>query len=1812
MKAFKRLFIVLAAALPLFALSACVEDIRDEISEMELGRCLQPTELNAKVSSVTGVTTTFSWNVSKDADHYNLIVYTDKEMTAEYINETIEASQVPYVVDLGADASYYFKVQALSTVKAGSKWASYNDDGGEAKAVKTFAVKDNLFLKVSARDASSVSLNWSKEVSDFKDVDRIEYAPVGASETASYALTADNISNAAATVGNLTASTEYVFTLFFKSASRGQVDAWTMPDMSGLTEVSTTAALKQALTDGARIKLMMAGSPYIIKDVVESGQVDLTKSVEIYGEEAADGTKPVINGEFHLADAWEADSHLYFEGVEFNGMNGTYGFPIQKKNGGTADNIVIKSLIYKNCILTGYSKGLIYEWSKTMNIGELTWDSCDINNINSDGSAGGDVVDFRGASKIDKMNIVGNTIYQGMRTFIRIDAGTWGDIKVENNTMMNLCFVDNTNNAGIFGLQVVPASLSFKNNLVLNMVDKSVLGSVNAKYKTADDVAIAASNNWYYNVVETFFTTTYPAAKCAFSALDADPCYNAKGGLFNINPDSDIAGKGVGAPKWWTPYSKEPEDLTLNCLEGAHTWDLTNAKFFVGTSKEPMVRDGLMIVASENNPISFNDGVAQFANATVCNRKGLPTDGYLCFKVKEPGSVVVKPVGGDTYHVIVGTSPVESPSSVSVKGGASTLSDMGNAQKIVISDITEETLVYVYVSGAIGISRIAWSTDVSPVNTALPAPAPKAAPASFDEGEATDVTISWEPVENAASYSVVFSGKTYPVEETSYVIPGKTTAMLDAGSYTAQVFANPGKDDIYNTQSEAGSASFAVLPKGGGGESEEFIVASVEEFNNAVAAGKDFITFKYSDTPYEIGAMTLTAPLHLKGQTSGGKMTPIIANFTLSGEIKDADGKLGSVVFTGLDFVGNGSSVIIEDKTTAPVVDTVAIYDSYLHGTKALYDNSGKAVSDAQYLIFKGNLIDGCSDGADFIDLRTGAHHNFIFVNNTVANSCRTFVRTDATHEMNYATIRNNTFYKVATNSSSKDNNGIFHIRSAAGAGLLDYKVQNNLFYSILIETEPSNAAGFPKFRSKGGLTPNTITGNFFYNCEDREEKAAYSFFSYLEKEACIKGGGAILPADPCKDAANGDYTLTNGVAMNSNVGDPRWNPMRGSFPTSEISVANTDEFLTAVSAGKSVITLKAGDYDLTAVTDNADVSNGKLTIVNPLSLIGEGKVNFKGGFVFKTGTTRFTASGIAFDGASAVDNIFEIAEATVSMSSLIIRNCSFKAYKNRLFYMNCEGAIQSVEFLSDTFEGVSGADFTSGDFIDIRKGTATAVKVQGCTFANCVRTFARIDATTVLNSMVVMNNTFYNMCYVDSKDNNGIFHVRATSLAESDFIVRSNIFAGMKRAAETPTNPAGYPKLVSTNSASKIPTFIHNYYYDLDHSEGYDFWTNGRITEETATAKFGMILAEDPFKDAAAGDFTLVNALAASENVGDLRWNTARPQRPDGYFEAPDVTALLDGISAGKTDILLTGTTYDFTAVTGYDSVSGGCLTLTTGINIKGQFSHGLKPEIIGTFTTGAVGAGFTLNNLKLNGNASLSDMIIIAAGADVTSLNIVNCDITSFKNRLISGPNESVCGPVTVKGCIVSGVDGANFTGGDFIDFRKGTVKSIKVNGCTFFNAIRTFARVDAGVICNAVNVENNTFYNVLTALSKDNNGIMHIRSTTATANPRQIVVRRNIFAGSMPDEEGLAAAADNIKAAGFPKLVSTTSEKIAHPTISDNIFFGLKFSGDYNWWNTMTAESIAAAGTVLEETPFEADPTSGKFTVKTAYKGYGDLRW
>lgn len=1780
---------------------SCVEQLPELQEELDLFRCLVPTDLTAKVSN--GQVVQFNWTKAKGATYFVLEIYSDEGMT-QMVGQPheIPLDEVPFTITLDPDMEYYARVKGVDETGQlqDSKWAEF------AAPIATSAVKSNMFLEFVSKTSESVTVKW-EAIDD--ELQRIEWKTGEVTEKRD--LTADEIAAGQATVTGLKPATSYTISIWFASANRGEVVALTDPNLDGFTQVSDLAALQSALAAKApKIFVKSSDVPY------EIGVYDLTAGVEIVGEQGVDGSRPVLSGEFHIADGYDGNA-IRFESVELNGNKEAYGFALQLKNGGAEDKTV-ESIVFKNCNITAYSKGLFYEWGKKLTTNRLAWDGCVIYEVNKSFENGGDGIDFRNASDIKSLEVINSTVYNGFRTFLRLDAALIaGDIKIENNTFMNVSYnagSANGNNSGLMGIKCTPGTASFKNNLILNMPDGCGLSRKAAANLTPAEIGMVYANNHYYNVGATFFSDGDDAANNnrvsqadalagGGSILSADPCYNAKGGVFNLT-NADLISAKVGAPQWQVVFVEKEEDLTLVCLEGAKTWNFGDAKYFSGTIEKHMVRDLLYIGAKENK-INVADGALNFTAATE-TKKNVPLDGYVAFKVDQPGSVYINAVDpeGLGNHLVIAVGPADG-SSATIKGGAVANAHNTTNQKILISDITEESLVYVYASGPIGLSALAWALDLKQVNTALDTPAPEVEPGKIDQGVAAEAVVTWAPVDNAGSYSVVFSGKTYAVDGTTYTISSDVVKFLDAGSYKVEVYANPAEGDIYNTQSSAGVAVLTIAAKAAEGGSSEFVVSSVDDLLNAISSGKTDITLAYSSTPYELGTVAITTPLRLNGQNSGEARPIVKGNFTVAGDLG------GSFILRGLELDGNGASgaVVGEVKENPVTADTIAIYDSYIHDfAKALYDNSGKNASCVQNLIFNGVYVDNSSNGSDFIDMRNGHYHRVMVVNSTFANSARTFFRTDAGSEINYVTIRNNTFYKVATNASSKDNNGLFHIRSAAGTGMIDYRIMNNLFYSILLDTDPEHANGYPKFISKNAaaLKPNVIANNYFYNIEEREDRAAYSWWTAnCSREEGLAGGGAVLPADPCKDAANGDYTLTNAVAMNSNIGDPRWNPMRGSNPTSEITVENVADLLTAISAGKSTITMKAGTYDLTTVADVAEVSNGVLAVTGSLNLVGEEGAVLAGGFKISGDAVKtFTLRGLELTGAGAVQNMIEIGSKDVAMTSVVLRDNVISDYKNRLFYMSQEGAVISSYDITGNYVHDMG---TSGDFFDVRKGGVTAIRMTNNTFANGIRTFMRVDAAVIAGSIKVQNNTFYNLGSVDSKDNNGIFHVRSTSMTTETFVVTKNLFASMHRAEAAPSQANGYPKLVSTNAANIIPTFTANYYYDVETEGDYCWWTKDRVTAETALAGYGVVLAEDPFAASANGDFTLVNALAMSERIGDQRWNPNKTARPEDWFAVSNIDELLLAVDAGKTNVELAYGTYDFTAV----EALAGKLTLVNTLNLKGKMRDGKKPEVIGAFKFEGVDATFSAANIDFNGNDALDNMMEVSADAAVLSgVTLRGCEVHNYKNRFFYMNKEGKVANLAFTNLVVKNMG----TSGDFIDIRKGTANVISVKNSTFANGIRTFARVDAKVVCGAMTVENNTFYNLCAVDSKDNNGILHVRSTTLSAS--NYIVKNNIFA-SMHRE-----AAEPSQANGYPKLISTNAASQI-PTFIGNVYYDVEDVDPYSWWTKGSHEvevadfhetAVANGGAVLTESPFtnENPGESGKFNVKVEYNGVGDPRW
>ncbi|MBO6247608.1 MAG: DUF4957 domain-containing protein, partial [Bacteroidales bacterium] len=536
-------------------------------------------------------------------------------------------------------------------------------------------------------------------------------------------------------------------------------------------------------------------------------------SVRLVGEMGADGSKPVVTGKIELTDALASGSDIYLEGITFDG-GGTNSRLIEHTGGSP----VIGSIKVVGCDITNYMAGLFYgNNNDVIKIGEFTFDSCDMFAILG---SGGDAVDIRKTTEIDKLSFINNTIYNGVRTMFRIDASDAikiGTLDFEGNTVKNIATMDDGNNRGFFATRVA-MDMILKNNLFLyedggkkgeGETDRAQLFQENANTVVPN---LTASGNYSFASGQTFFSKV-SAAAAGFTELTADPCYNSKGNFFQLT-NNDLAAKKVGASKWWIAYVEKEEDLGQETISEAHTWNLQDASLFAGEVKSPRVRDGLLLVGSEAVPMNADGGV-NFLSASELTRKGVPTTGYASFKVSGPGSVDLKVSDPDKTGSSVVVA-LQDDNGFAVQGGAVASATNGSVEKVILKSVSGEGTVYLYSTGPVTITDLAWSKDVTGGNRILGAPKPATEPVTISEGEATPVTVTWQAIPNAAKYIVVFNKKANePQSELSFTVPAEDIAELKAGLYNFTVQAVPADGDIYYQNSEAGIAAIAIQPKGG-------------------------------------------------------------------------------------------------------------------------------------------------------------------------------------------------------------------------------------------------------------------------------------------------------------------------------------------------------------------------------------------------------------------------------------------------------------------------------------------------------------------------------------------------------------------------------------------------------------------------------------------------------------------------------------------------------------------------------------------------------------------------------------------------------------------------------------------------------------------------------------------------------------------------------------------------------------------------------------------------------------------------------------
>lgn len=832
--------------------AGCVEQIPPVIEDLELSSVLTPSEAYASVSATDGNTVTFTWTNSNAATEYLLQIYqfsADKEIQPALgeITEEMLSGMVPEEVtvtpaesgtstsaslELEREFSYYARVRAQNPELSPSKWAVF------PYPIDTYSVMDPVeAVNLVERTSNSITVSWMLAADDTDGITEIRVSPNPDNSDEAYKVYPVEAGATQCVVDHLKPSTRYTVAVHYKSANRGEVKAWTRPELGSAISVSDTGAFRQALREAADaespIQISVAyngGVPY------DMGKMDVVGPVEVYGEQTLDGASPVVLGYFEMAvpgttynytDCTDPQNPvpgsvedilgatlLKVEALSLDGNGYEYGSLISFGAAFPAESVVEVSV--KNNEITGYQKGLfsIDNASKTVNFGEIRFESNIISDIQG---SGGDGFDIRSENSISSIVFRNNTITDGMRTFFRLDAGTIGSFEFSHNTVNNLCF-GTSNNDGLFKVVATVTDAFFlKDNLFLNN-NNSESNTVLFSSKTTS-LPTDVSGNFFYNNSPKFFYAGGSGERAhkeflqadaiadGGAMLNADPCYDSGKGIFNVTSQAVLAAE-AGDPRWLEDYVPEPDKPLEPAVYGAY-WNLTDTDTFDDVIDASCVRGNLKFIV-KSNPINVTESGFEFTAEPTFDFNGVPDDCTVAFLVDGPGSVILSSVasesGSDNDHITVALGP-EDGSSVEVHGAVYAGEE---GAKIAFPNILEgeRHLVYLYGCDPIVMTQLSWVEDT---NTGEAPVLETPTNLAFSDGNSTvddtfegDVTLTWDAVTYAGSYTVTVTGPDGAPTENSVTEPSfvLTPSTMTPGDYTITVQAIPAETDLSREPSE--------------------------------------------------------------------------------------------------------------------------------------------------------------------------------------------------------------------------------------------------------------------------------------------------------------------------------------------------------------------------------------------------------------------------------------------------------------------------------------------------------------------------------------------------------------------------------------------------------------------------------------------------------------------------------------------------------------------------------------------------------------------------------------------------------------------------------------------------------------------------------------------------------------------------------------------------------------------------------------------------------------------------------------------------
>ena len=277
---------------------------------------------------------------------------------------------------------------------------------------------------------------------------------------------------------------------------------------------------------------------------------------------------------------------------------------------------------------------------------------------------------------------------------------------------------------------------------------------------------------------------------------------------------------------------------------------------------------------------------------------------------------------------------------------------------------------------------------------------------------------------------------------------------------------------------------------------------------------------------------------------------------------------------------------------------------------------------------------------------------------------------------------------------------------------------------------------------------------------------------------------------------------------------------------------------------------------------------------------------------------------------------------------------------------------------------------------------------------------------------------------------------------------------------------------------------------------------------------------------------------------------------------------------------------------------------------------ADGKKPVISGlqVISTGKV---FHMEDIYFDGAGQISLLQNDAPADAPATIEFINCEITGYERSLYVSNSTGSTEKFLLDGVYLHDINPEGASGGDLIDFRKGTHKDIRLQNSTFYDSGRTFMRLfnSKDLQVEKVNIVNCTFNMVTSTKSSSNNQGIFGWKTESAANATEFNISKCVFLNQFHDNEDKADASKS-----WVRIARNSTDSYA-PTCSGNYYYNVGAAwftvGSTNLAGETFSEAAALAegGQILTEDPC-VNSLANKLYLNTtsdiSAKKVGDPRW